>query len=1351
MDAIKFGIPGNPWNLKAAHGGQNDPHVRWTLIGLEEQLWGKSCSLGGQVGMVACFGDALSAAQAKLLHTLGPSQGLGTASDDDPPEVADLLGRVVFFYSARAAHNCVCPNLHSPGRYEAHVTAEPHCTQDIKDVVNCIGGIQVLFPLLETAATEGAKDETSDECDGNTFASMRSESREGEGAAKDADWELVPASSFSDWKLEQNPVSGFLTLVKNFVFRHTVNLEQLMRGGGVAVIGSLLIRARSSLIDVNVLMAAQLLVELAHASRDSRLLSQIYQSVLFDFRIWARSEFHVQIGHVQYISTIARDDRKFFRKKFGVQFLLDVIRKHYGASGCALSREDAKTMRASLFGLIRFYLTRDVTWREVHPIVGFLQCCGDRSDTLARELCEVTTQYLEGRHAKDQMFLVMYESRRADLLYSVLLDQSLAAAGHVPQLRAVRLAVLRLLSTLLRSNKVSTRHKYRMHLAECRYLGFLHLWFKPQPNATSPVEVTSQKSLDDGGVAAPSFVLPNKEEILLLLDQMMLFDDAATFQGVVGLCHHLQWAPLDVKLEVARRVMSFMFSRPDVPSSVARQVGWQDCLTKLLVKKTLKLDDESEEEARQIASAASSSAGEARPSSRSPAHLIGRAAGSAKQYLPQQAGEAMDKLTAAANKAGKKVTDARDKASDTVLMAQSAIALAVGANQILDKVQTGIDDLALGAASAGRRKYSTSSLTASFSAASDETKLHAHVSEDHAELDLPQRPLTPQYLQSPFHLFEEDLTAGAAVKSASASSEDVSISRAETTCSTPTKASSEDVPDIEIVDYCNDNEGGGRPSSSFVDEERSEEELCQLVINVLFTVMWRGVQGVSEEAVRERGQVIACINMLGLNNELYRSYVELKRRLIEMCVQAALSDFRDRSVAPASPESFAVARHVMQWVYDLVVFESPGNFPKKVNETLLDGVIGMVESLAVFRDSSSSEEGSVGAGAGSDIAKLAFEVLLKCAESHEETDGGEVLEGICTMAVAKLHALVQTRSASPVEESAYLIQRLDGLVKRVLGESGELSDRYSMVANVMRALLDKSREALSLTTQLPSLNLREAASFFDEFRAYSCGEEWRYFLEKRIAPLSDSYQSGFLRELPREMDVFWAECFETSKVGMHRRAREVGESKLRFQTGYAEPFAAAARNEGVRYNNGLSQQNSHLAFIEKRWRVSKRLYFGPRGAWSSLEGKAAVERAPAEYWRLAANENFMRMRMKLVPNANYDPHLDASAHRDNVRLEDLEVENKNLLEMQISKEAVGAEQSGGDDDSLTEEELKSIAKQQMETASLDAASGEGSGERSAEKLIMSEDCQLVTFMSVVRGKFELTTSYVYFFDSSPYR
>jgi hypothetical protein len=35
-------------------------------------------------------------------------------------------------------------------------------------------------------------------------------------------------------------VSGFLTLVRNFVRYHQINCEQLMRGGGVYIIGGLL-------------------------------------------------------------------------------------------------------------------------------------------------------------------------------------------------------------------------------------------------------------------------------------------------------------------------------------------------------------------------------------------------------------------------------------------------------------------------------------------------------------------------------------------------------------------------------------------------------------------------------------------------------------------------------------------------------------------------------------------------------------------------------------------------------------------------------------------------------------------------------------------------------------------------------------------------------------------------------------------------------------------------------------------------------------------------------------------------------------------------------------------------------
>jgi hypothetical protein len=57
-----------------------------------------------------------------------------------------------------------------------------------------------------------------------------------------------------------------------------------MRGGGVALVGWLLQGADPALMDVNVLMAAQLLVEVVAAARLPRLLHQFYHSVLLDFR-----------------------------------------------------------------------------------------------------------------------------------------------------------------------------------------------------------------------------------------------------------------------------------------------------------------------------------------------------------------------------------------------------------------------------------------------------------------------------------------------------------------------------------------------------------------------------------------------------------------------------------------------------------------------------------------------------------------------------------------------------------------------------------------------------------------------------------------------------------------------------------------------------------------------------------------------------------------------------------------------------------------------------------------------------------------------------------------------------------
>ena len=169
--------------------------------------------------------------------------------------------------------------------------------------------------------------------------------------------------------------------------------------------------------------------------------------------------------------------------------------------------------------------------------------------------------------------------------------------------------------------------------------------------------------------------------------------------------------------------------------------------------------------------------------------------------------------------------------------------------------------------------------------------------------------------------------------------------------------------------------------------------------------------------------------------------------------------------------------------------------------------------------------------------------------------------------------------------------------------------------------------------------------FFEHFKEYSESEEWQYFISKKIQPIHNQYTSGYLARLPQEMDEFWAECYEMAKILAHKRSREVGESKLKFQSKYQEPYLALVKIENTRFNNTMGQLLSHSSFIKKRWLTAKRQFFGPRGAWS--EQNSTVW---SEHWKLASNENYERMRMKLMPNSDFDPHLEASAHRDNVQV-----------------------------------------------------------------------------------------------------
>ncbi|CAH0384949.1 unnamed protein product [Bemisia tabaci] len=123
------------------------------------------------------------------------------------------------------------------------------------------------------------------------------------------------------------------------------------------------------------------------------------------------------------------------------------------------------------------------------------------------------------------------------------------------------------------------------------------------------------------------------------------------------------------------------------------------------------------------------------------------------------------------------------------------------------------------------------------------------------------------------------------------------------------------------------------------------------------------------------------------------------------------------------------------------------------------------------------------------------------------------------------------------------------------------------------------------------------------------------------------------------------------------------------------------------------------------------------------------------------------MRLKLCRNYEFNPHTDASNLRDNTVLllagwQSRKSSGDVPLSLNISQAAV---RRGADDSEHADEDLISLPQQDAD-AEFDV--GEDTGK---EKLLMSQECELVTLMHVVKGRLDISTMNLYFHDLSPVR
>ena len=155
----------------------------------------------------------------------------------------------------------------------------------------------------------------------------------------------------------KNGVTIILSLLQNILKGSTLLRDSFLRSRELATLGVVLSKIDGRLIDVPVLMSIQRLVETLQHSNEV-LMPCIFQYILFNFSIWSRCEFAIRIGHIQYLSTLIKDNPTYFRTRFGTEFILDVVRTYY-ISDVSTTRDiqtseidesGAKIIRGSLFG-----------------------------------------------------------------------------------------------------------------------------------------------------------------------------------------------------------------------------------------------------------------------------------------------------------------------------------------------------------------------------------------------------------------------------------------------------------------------------------------------------------------------------------------------------------------------------------------------------------------------------------------------------------------------------------------------------------------------------------------------------------------------------------------------------------------------------------------------------------------------------------------------------------------------------------------------------------------------------------------------------------------------------------------
>ncbi|XP_063308911.1 neurobeachin-like protein 2 isoform X7 [Pelobates fuscus] len=1221
------------WGMIAGPGPR-EGLVSTIVAGTQDTEWGTPTSLEGHLGTVAIFHDALQPAQVKALYTAGPNLVSPFKLDG---ELNDLNSKLLLFYTPQASQNNICLDLSPSHSFDGRLTGHRVITWDVKDVVNCVGGMGTLLPLLHQVAQQTKEAPGTQETHDLVGPELTS-SRNAQGMQ-------MPLGKSSESRLERNGVAAFLLMVKNFIHNHPVNQESLLQCYGPAIIGSLLQKVSPLTLDMNVLMASQMLMDQISSEGHSLLLHHFYQHLLFDFRIWSSSDFAVRIGHIQYLLSIMKDYKQRIRKKYGVQYILDSIRRHCGAlKEEQITADNMKTIQMMLFNIIKDFLSKNLCAEDLHSVLSYVGSVNDEEQVCG--ILEVLHGLLKSHPNHELLYPTLMEQGNVEIFFSLLVQKKYSDQ--------IREKVFKILYKLVKYEKVSDRFKHRLKLKDIGYQGLI-TFLNEVPVTMLLIRCLSEQVLG-------SDLSPNYKDLL----------------AVVHLSHR---ADLPVKLDVCRKLFHLIYSQQDIVRHLAKQTGWQDILTKLYIKESYESRPRSlsspvySSNIMRLKSMGSSKEEDSGPYREALYGHRGTLENPDVDPVFPTSFEASDQDFSEGFSDHSMSPTAKEKS----LLAYNFKSFD-SSDQASHSSSNIIDIPGSEEASCGDGVYQPLS---PFSVSPFDLRLDLGSSSSAATMESGnQTPISQPGTPSPLETFKP--FPGMRVRKSSSLSNVLDENSYQET-----------LPSDTISNTSNPL-------------QTPEEELCNLLTNIIFSVTWRGVEGQDDGAWKERGQVFSVLTKLGSACELVRPPDEIKRSLLEMMLESAFTDIKE-STSSGLPSLTQHVLKLLRLLQDFLFSEGDRN-EVLWSEKIFEGVSNLLDKLNVWYNLVN------GTSDLKEMAQIGLRIIMgfiKLEDRHMHSS-----------AYVKLHSLLQTVTTLKKEEACFLLGKLEAPLMSSLFAKTET---FSWLVPIMRTLMDHCFESLELQRHLPSLPPTNGSpTFYEDFQKFCNTHEWRSFIDNQVVPTMELFEKEIFGKSHNQMSSFWNSCYDALMSSSLRRETEKGESRIKFQELVVEPVLKRIRNENLRYNSVLKQISSHHNAVLRQWRSLQWLLSCPRGAWA--------DRNPAEVkWKLSSAETYSRMRLKLVPNYAFDLHAEASALRDNLGINQTQ-SLADSFPLAVAKEAKVNEL---EDDQLGDEDL-------MFLENLDHVDLKEQNQR--EKLVFSEDCELITNVAVIPGRLEVTTQHVYFYD-----